>query len=404
MLEMFKTIFKSIWDNKITRTGFFLFVFLIIFANIIKVRFQIHDFFESIFEEQSFDNPASYKGEAYGFEEKPREALNYYKKGMQKLLDEVYDIYNYEIPDEIFAKKIDIHDNWQKSLGLDALEKSYFFFTDLALFCVPTTEFDNVSTEWQKDEKLKKRRLQKQDSDKYSPFNFALKKDEIAEIRNFLFELDNDYFQKSLQKKPDARLYLTFRSSLHDALCEPEKKNHFWQKALEYREYINEKKAYHSYLQAGDETQINMEEVSKKAQIMIRTDPYYPSFLKEFYLSSFTNTGNLEWKLNKSEKLYHSYKDKSYLKSYIFSLLEKSRVSGVLENKKIFKTLFAIEYPSLDTDYDYLYALAETAFRAAEYKKSTALVKNIIKNKLFKNKFELKKIQRLSFMLEMKGY
>ncbi|MDH5720924.1 MAG: hypothetical protein OEZ13_09985 [Spirochaetia bacterium] len=404
MFEAIKTIFQGIWANKYTRIGLFLFIFLLVFGNIIKIRFEIHNVIESFFKEPSFDDPATYKGKLYDFEEDRLAALKAYKKGIEKMLEEIYDIYNYEIPEEIFVKDIDIHDNWQKSLVKDSIEKAYYFFTDLNLFCMPTTEFNTVGTKWQRDEKLKKRRLRNQKGKNYSPFDYAIRTDKIFEIRNFLFELDNEYFLKAAQKKPDARLYLTFRSSLYDALCEPEKKNHFWQKALEYREYLNEKKVYESYLKDQSESEINTEEVARKAAITIRTDPYYPSFLKEFYLSSFSNTSNLDWKLKKSEDLYRSYKDKSYLKSYILSLLEKSRISGVIENKKIFQTLYEIKYPSIESDFDYLYALSETALRAGEYKKSKALIKNIIKNNYYKTRLDLKKVQRLSFMLELKGY
>ncbi|MDH5717401.1 MAG: hypothetical protein OEZ22_07155 [Spirochaetia bacterium] len=401
---MLKQIFSDIWRNKIARTGFFVAIFLISFSNIIQYRFQINNFINSFFKPHSFDNPDSFGNTPYGFEEDIEEALETYKTGLEKLIEESYDLYNYDIPEEIFEKKIDLNINWQKGLNRDSLEKVYYLFSDLSLFCKPVTETDSVSTEWQRKEKLKKRKLRLNKTEKTSPFDFALKEDDYENIRNYLFDLDRKYFSIAIGMKPDSLAIITFRETLLNALCKSSIKPKLWIKAIEYKEYYHEKKIFNEIKNQGKNTRDFMDEVYTKGLVNAKNDPYYISFLKSYFMASTARSENIQWKYDFSKNYYLLHKDKNYLYTYIESMLSKSRVSNIEENKLIFDELFKLEYPNIESDFSYVYALAETAFRAANYKKSRAITNNIIKHRLYNNKTEYSHIKRIDFMLELSGY
>ena len=204
---------------------------------------------------------------------------------------------------------------------------------------------------------------------------------------------------------------LHFREKILQASCKPLKASHSWQKALDYIEFKEEKKIV---TDQPENTEIMPDELATMVTMRLKENKKYKRLLKEFFLRSFNVTQNIEWKLRKSWASFvltsqrsgrRDQRDsKDYLLAHVKTILEKSRISSVPMNRLIFAELKKISYPGIEFEPTYVYALAETSFRARLYTQSRALINGLANQGLTRARGQLKQVKRLQFMLQLLGY
>lgn len=396
---------KKIWSNLYARIGVLVFASLIVFSLIYQVRMNIFIFFDRLSSGASFDDPYSWSGEPYGFSEDAEAASRLYQNGLYELVELAYDIYNYDIEGDIVPETTDLGENWQKHLEPQSIELVQALVADMRLFCKPPYEAQTARKKWELRKKLEQRHRKQSTSP--NPFGFAVTSDNIASLRDQLYEINYNNLKVALEKKPDAYAVLTLHDTVLSGLCHPHRGLETWQSAIAYMEYRQEKSFYYQYFEENVKEKKPVpppEELAQKAAFALAKDKQYQKYIKILFLKDRAMSENLEARLLRVKANYMLNQDPVYLKEYIRLLLEKSRQSSREQAKAIFETLYQLEFKGYDQNPLYVYALAETAYRSHQFQKARSLVNHIIKEKIYHQVIDYKRAARLSLLVELQGY
>lgn len=397
---MLKTIFSDIWRNIYARSLLLLLLAIVVFSFVFRYRMAIYNFYESWVQGPVFDNPYRLERKPYSFQEDAEKAKKFVEVGLKKLAEKVAELYREDV--SIKIKQIDFgQENLLTFLDENSASLISDLFLDLSLFCTSFRTGEGPFYEVQKERRLGKRRLRRpKNPEELSPFAYAITENNYKKLVKDILDIDRNYFNLALGKKPDFTSLLYFRQRLYEALCRGYEIPKFWQKALEYREYLAEKKVFYNFTETIKK---NPEIFPEKVYLVLSEDLVYKQYLKEFFFKMSKYSSALDMQIDRANFFYTFTKDVKYLDGYINFLLEKARLGGKEEAKESFVTLYALQHEGLEKNPQYLLALAETAFRMGDLHKARALVNQVLKTLGPLTKEEESQAKRLDFILKMSG-
>ncbi len=398
---MLRLLLKDLWNNLYARYALITFLVLILFASIFQFRIRFYNFWDRFFVGESFDDPLSQKKKPYSFREDPESAQALFLYGLEELLVravKLYDIPSYNIN---INKKASLDGSYSAYLDPQSAELIKTLFSDFALFCRPLTGRDDAWHAWQREKQLSKRHKRAPKEGELNPFDYAITEKNHAKTARLMLEVDRNNFFIALRKKPDARAIIEFREDMYRALCRGYETPKFWQRALEYKEYLAEQKVY-DRLESARKPYFP-DEIARSAWLELAQDKKYHEYLKEFFIRMRSYSGDIDMQLEQAMGMYTTTGDRYYLMQYITLLLDRSRSGGADRARESFEILFAMRDKGLDTNPTYLYALAETSFRMGEPPKARALVNQLLKLLPESEQHTLREVRRLDFILKMSG-
>ena len=370
---------------------------LMVISLVLKAHLQIYNFFHKISIGEAFDDPQSYYGSAYRFEEEPEKADRLYRKTIKEIVEYSAELYDLEEPEKIFVESYLPQDSWQKSLEPEARKLVYLLLFDLNLFCMPFEEPVSISTQLQREERLKKRHLVTRKK-KGDILTYAVKDDNYKEIANMLWEHESLSLALALQKKPDHMPSRRLQFDIYKAICRPDLIKHRLRKTLSYLEYKTEKEVYFELR----ETELkDANQISHMSFARLKKNRLYLTLLNEHFHQAYYTTEDLHWRARQAWNIYSLDHDPDHLMKYVEALLELARLSGRGANAKIYQDLLSVSHRTIDFNPAYIYALAEVAYRGGKKSEAHAHLRQIIGNERHMKSPLYPEAQRLQFLLEL---
>lgn len=393
---MFWFYLQRLWSKIYIR----LFVYLLVFAGFFSIfysqRISIYNFFDYSFGGQNFENPSTYASSPFVENQKKSQRLT--QSGMIKISRYAMSLYKYQKPKLILKSNFSFDNNWQQQLEDQALTITNILLNDMRLLCEPAFSEANVRANWQTEKKLQKLHSQKQG--KKNSIAKAVTFENYESIKNALLRFDRSYFKTALQKKPDNVVAITIRQSIFSALCLPAQASSFWQQGIDYIEYKTEntlEKQNPSFQESPDELYYAVQEHLKK-------DDRYHFFLKELFALGSHYGGDNNWKLQESWNAFAFTNDKYYFRSFLQTTLKQIKGLSKLQNCQVFDHLYSVGYAGIEKEFLYTYTLAESAYRCGKIKQAKSIVRHILKQKFYQEHYQMRKAQRLAFLLELESY
>jgi len=358
----------------------------------LSFKMPIYNFFFRLFVGEVFFDPYTFKTGEYTFNENQKKSEKLFRKGYKKLVKIASNLYKIEYSEPILSDKFDHEKSWEALSSEDSINIVSMLFHDLELFCVPFDDSEN-DPDLHENENLKKRYNVKRESSLDS-LQYAIKDDEFAKYANELLSIDQNYFYLALQKKPDSMPALKMREKILRSVCKPQKISVEMTRALEYREYITEKKTYLNY-KGG-----NPDFIADETYNSLRKDKFYGKLLKEQFQNTYFITQNINDRLQQSYNYYILKHDDFYLENYVQSALEYSRNSGFQKTGKIYEKLLTLLDSKTNNNKTLLYALAEVSFRLHKFDDTKKYLDQLSQTSKLAG-YDFYKVKRLYFLLEL---
>lgn len=393
---MLEQILKDIWRSKGTRFTVIFILALMLFALIFKARFSILTTYQKIKLGQVFNNPITYAGEPYGFTEDDARAQKYFRKGIKKLSNLAVDIYRLDKPDQLLLEEPGEFAKWESALDKEAIIPIYNLLHDMELFCSPFRSPATLHNRIQRERKMEDRKELPRKKSK-DIIKYGVTEKNYLELANKLLNINADYFTTALQKKPDYLPALGVQKRLFLAACKPLKAVHSMQTTIHYIEYKTEKEIYQ---QREDDPPQNAQLLAAAVEISLKNNSIYKNLLQDHFRGSYYITQNIDWKIKQTYDLFLLNPKKDYLLRYVEATLESARLAGHQENRALHNRLKAVMTQSIEDDPLYLYALAETAYRAGYYGDSARYLNRLKRSAAETHRLK-KDIDRLSFILNL---
>ena len=389
-MHLFFYILRSIIKNNIVRVIFLIFVFFIIFTGVYQFRFYIFNWASNIIEGPQFDNIATWDQELYGFTENPVKAKSHFKNGLQELVHKSFKAYNKDVPNKFFLIVNKPNVSWQNYISPEALEVVLSFLHEVQGSCGNAIKTSSFHDDWVEEE-LEHITIEQKE---YQHEKYIVTSPEIAQkYYSWLLNLDSEYFVSSLQKKPDYWPSLTIRNAILEATCKPLVVDQTWHKALEYVEYKTEAFVFTNLI--SKHTELTPLDHILATEDALKKDLLYHKILKVFYSRALLVSKSSQWRMLSLAKAYDISKDIDILNSYIKAAVEQCQVTSIEKCTAIYKNLISIKNEDILLTPSYIYALAETSFRARLYSKSYEHLYFGIQQNIFKDPIDIKNIERL---------
>ena len=387
-----------LWENIYIRATFLLSLFLLLFSWFYSHRFTIYHSFQKTFNGPLYDDIHSWGEGQYGFTENVAKSFEYYINGLQHLAEKAYESYELEVPSRLLKSNITSKSfqgsSWQNHLEVPVLEQTLLFLDELRKFCKEIKVEKNASEKWKSDKFI---------SDKpkrYSKKLQYISQKDALELQKWLLKKDRDQFYLAMQKKPDVWPILSIREDIMISTCEPLKAVTLWHQAIEYIEYKIEK-LIHANSGNAKLVEVDRQKLLTNVESALRKNVQYHKYLKVFYTRSLKVTSDIDWKVKETGNAFQITNDLDILKEYIRYLLLKCRVSGTMECGRIYKVLFSLKHKDLLFNSDYIYALAETAFRSGFYLKARQIIERSLKQKIYRDSVSRREARRLLYVIQL---
>ena len=382
-------LFRQRWINLLIGFLFIAVITIISAGYIFQERFSIYNFLYYWVTGPIFDDPTTWKNEEYGFEEDQKRAIQYYTTGLKELAEYAEDIYGKELDRSPLRRNIDPETSWQNHLNPAYLETTLTLLKEVKLFCGELKSEGSFYDDWKREKTLENRRYKKSGQKKQV---YTMTRSRVKKAREFLLDLDNDYFYIATQKKPDIYSVISIREDILQATCRPLHVIAIWHKALNYQEFKAEKKFY--------TRSIDPDVLDQKAKLYLTQSNQYRKLIKAFFDRSLHVVSNLDWKVQESWRSFKITNNQKSLKKYLDNMLQKCRLSSINECRLIHNSLYRLRITNINMNPNYLYALAETAFRSHKYNTAKSLVGQILSMKNI-DPVELNNARRLKRSIDL---
>lgn len=388
-------IFRDMWANIYVRIGLLVLVALIVFLLIYRQKMPIYNYFLRSFSGMLYDDLTTW--DQRPFEANPELATYLYQDGLEQLAQ--MGLETYEIPyEEILQKNISINGNYTNHLTQEANMALAYMLDDMHIFCPPLSSFSDARSNWETTEKLKTRRLKYQKGGKNRPFDYGISREKFLEYRKKILSLDQSLFYAALQYNPLSQAVINLRSDIYRSICRPSFSAQDWQRALNYLEDKAEEKVRKKNKEKKIEP--TTENLLSQVYASLHKSSDYQNTLENFMRQMNLETGRIQYKADQNLKAYRLYFNFNDLKKYLKNQLQIVRSLSKAEAQRLFVELFALEDPGLSREPDYVYLLAEAAWRAGDNTKALAIVKNILRDGIYMGNGDFRRLQRLKFILE----
>lgn len=396
---MLKQIFYDIWKNPVSRYGFVFLVSIMVLALILKAHMSIYTFVYNITAGDTFDDPHSYYGKSYNFEEEPDRANKLYRNTIEDIVEYSADLYKLEEPEKIFIEQWRPEDHWQSTLTPEARKLVNWLLSDLKLFCLPFEESISISSRIRQEERLKKRKLIKREKEG-DILVYAVKDENYQKIANMLLEQESLSLRLALQKKPDHIPARRMQFDIYKASCRHDLITHRLRKTLSYLEYKTEKEIYNQLLETEYK---DANELSRLSFEKLKINRLYLALLNEYFHEAYYTTKDLHFRARQAWNIYMLDQDPDHLMKYVEARLELARVSGRIASAKIYENLLSVSHRTIEFNPEYIYALAEVAYRAGKKKESYEHLSRIIGNERHMKSTIYPEARRLWFLLDLES-
>ena len=389
--------FNQVFKSTLSKLLFFVFISGVIFVGFYNIRFNLFNFVTTIIKGVQYNNIATWKQDTpYGFTEDEKKAVDLFEDGLENLAEKAHDIYKIDEPDKIILGLAKTNLSWQNYLDLNSLELVLSLLYEIHTFCGDVKSIEDFHSEWKNEENENINSLK----NNYQKERIRIDSKKMAQ-KYRLWILDNDfkYFHHALQKKPDLWGALTIRTSILDATCLPVKTTQIWNDAVNYIEYKTEKFVFENLIQRRKEARIS--DAFLLVEDALRQDVYYHKILKVFFERTLPLAPIPEWKMRSLAKAFDRTKDIDILNNYIKAALEQCQIDSVESCTAIYNNLFSLESADILNNSNYIYTLAEVAYRAKLYEKSLQHINRAIEQEIFKDPSDHKKAERLLLMLHL---
>ena len=388
---MLRYLFGRLWMNPLARYGLIAAAVLISFAMIFSARDRLATFFSRLFTTPDWSDVARHASRPYAFEENEKKA--------QSLTAEAW-VELYELAREKNGtgqrKEAPLSGSVTKRpysafLQRHAEEEIFTLLNALAKDCgtllVATGVTDSASAMGEVAEANTAAGRAKQGM-----------RDSIRE----LLKIYTSKVEAALQKKPDYVPAIELAEELFRGTCSMRDIATLYARAADYREYYLQKELYDT--DKGRLYNRNPEEFHARANEAYTRDNHYRDLLARYFRATRFRTPHHPAQLKNLRDAHARLRTHATMKALVQGLLAEARHGNTDTARKCHYELFALDYPGITDDMDYIFALAETAVRGGENTRAQNILSNALKSKQLKDASQRREFERLAFILTLRLY
>lgn len=386
---MLRYLFGRLWKNPLSRYGMLAGILVISFALIFSARNQLATFFSRLFTSPDWSDVARHSSRPFAFEENEKKA--------QSLIADAW-IELYELAQEknrgpqhkegALAGAV-ARRPYSAFLRRPAEEEIFTLLNALAKDCgsllVTTGVSDSASAMGEVAEANTAAGRAKQG---------------MRDTMRDLLKIYAGRIEAALQKKPDYIPAIELAEEVFRGTCSMRDIATLYARATDYREYYLQKQLYDQ--DNGKLYNRNPEEFNARALEAYARDPYYRDLLARHFQATRFRTPYHPAQLKNLRDAHARLRTKATTTALVRGLLAEARHSTPDIARKCHYELFALDYPGITDDMDYLFALAETALRGGENTRAQNILSNALKSKNLKDAAQRREFERLAFGLELR--
>lgn len=385
---MLRYLLGRLWKNPIARYGMLAAAVLISFSLIFSARFRLYTFFYRLFNSPDWSDVVRHATRPYAFEENEARAqkltieawTELYKLALEKNGSKKYE--EPAIVGTITQKP------FAQFLRRHAEEEIFILFNALAKDCgavrVSLAVSDTASVLGEVAEANAA-------SGRVRPH--------LKETIEAVLKIYTTKTEAALQKKPDYLPALELAEEQFRAACSMREIAPLYARALDYREYRLQKQLYEA--DSGKLYTRNPEDFHARAHEAYARDAQYRELLARHFQATRFRLPQHPAQLKNLRDSYALLRNRATAKALIQGLLAEARHSDIKTARQCHYELFALDYPGLVEDAEYLFALAETALRGGEYIRARNIIANARKVKSLTESLVWRDFERLAFVVEL---
>lgn len=388
---MVRYLFKRLWSNPLARYGIIAAALLISFSLIFAARHRLANAFSRLFTTPDWADVVRQSSRPFAFEENESKAQSLTTEAWLALY-----MLALEKNGGTQSKEPAITGGITKRpysafLRRQAEEEIFVLLNALAKDCGPFRKSLAVS-------------------DAASPLGEVAEANTAAGralqgLRDTIRDVLKIYANKveaAMQKKPDYLPAIELAEELFRGACSMREVAALYARAADYREYYLQKQLYDS--DGGKLYNRNPEEFHARAQEAYARDPHYRELLSRHFQATRFRTPHHPAQMKNLREAYAQLRNAGTVKALIRGLLAEARHGNPEIARKCHYELFALDYPGITDDADYLLALAETALRAGENLRAQNIIGNALKSSKIKDNSQRIEFERLAFGLNLRLY
>ncbi len=388
---MLRYLFGRLWKNPFARYGMLAAMLLISFALIFSARYRLAIFFTRLFTSPDWSDVARHASRPFAFEENEKKA--------QSLVTEAWlELYTLAREKNRGAEHKDApllgavtKRPYSAFLRRFAEEEIFTLLNALAQDCGPLLVSTGVG-------------------DSQSAMGEVAEANTAAGrarqgMRDTIRDLLKIYAERieaALQKKPDYIPAIELAEEVFRGSCSMRDIATLYARALDYREYFLQKQIYD--YDGGKLYNRKPEEFHARAEEAYAQDASYRDLLLRHFQATRFRTPHHAAQLKNLRDAHARLRSQATTKALVNGLLAEARHSSPEIARKCHYELFALDYPGITEDPNYLLALAETALRAGEYTRAQNILANALRSNALKDTSQRRELERLAFGLKLRLY
>lgn len=385
---MLRYLFDRLWKNPLARIGTLVAISVIVFALIFSARQSLYLFFSRLFSSPNWSDVREYAGKPFAFEENAKSAQAKTKDAWSALYNLAREKTNAaKIDTPLFHGEIQTRP-FANFLDKRAEETIFVFLNAMAKNCGPlfasTQRADNETAAGEvADAASIEGRLRK-----------AARETTLALVR-----IHAQNILPALEKKPDFVPAIELSHEIFRASCNIRETASLYARALDYREYALQKNLY-----AKDNGKLYTrfpEEFDARSHEALQRDKAYHDLWIRYFEAIRFRTPYAPGQIYQLRNAYAKIKNAATLQALVQALLAEARHTNAETAKKCHYELFALDYPGVADDANYVFALAETAYRGREFARAQNIIKNALQKNLVKDSALRRDLEQMAFGIEL---
>lgn len=388
---MLRYLFSRLWKNPLARYGILAFFIVIAFALIFSARNRIALIFSRLFTSPEWSDVVRHSSRPFAFEENENKAQSLTAAAWHELYDLAREKNRSKNRKEGVLSGPVSPRPYSAFLRRHAEEEIFTLLNALTRNCGPLLVDTGTGAP----------RNPLGEIAEASTAAGRARQDMLETVRALL-QIYSNKVEAALQKKPDYIPAIELAEEIFRASCSMRDVALLYARALDYREYYLQKQLYEK--DSGKLYSRNPEEFDAQAQEAYARDSFYRTLLLRHFHTIRFRTPYHPAQLKNLRAAYARLKTRETTQALIRALLAEARHSSPDVARKCHYELFAIDYPGITDDPEYLYALAESALRGGEFTRAQNILSNALKSKQLKDVAERRELERLAFGLYLRLY
>lgn len=388
---MLRYLFDRLWKNPLARIGTLAATALIVFALIFNARQSLYLFFSRLFASPNWSDVKQYAGKPFAFEEDVKSAQTKTKDAWSALYTLAREKTNAtKIDTPLFHGEIQTRP-FANFLDKRAEETILVFLNVMATNCGPLLQSTNLSDQMSAMGEVAEN----------ATVAGRLKKGSAATLRQLL-RIQQNSAQAALEKKPDFLPAIEISQEIFRAACSIRETAPLYARALDYREYRLQKNLYDS--DHGKLFTRFPEEFDARVREAYMHDKTYHDLFKKYFDAIRFRLPYAPGQLLNLRNAYARLQNAETLKALIEGLLVEARHTNAATALKCHYEIFSLDYPGVTNDPNYVFALAETAFRGNDFMRAQNIIQNALTKNLVKDPTLRRDLERMAFEIELEHH